>query len=103
MPAKRKCKETLQQVRERLVREQRLRKEKILRELLEPEQLAVTEDESESDNSESEDPEPEDLDTSRSTAAVSYQACLIFVICFALICLVCFLSWFESNFVCYRI
>jgi hypothetical protein len=52
MPAKRKRKETLQQVKERLSKEQRLRTEKRIRELLEPEQLAVTEDESDSDNSE---------------------------------------------------
>jgi hypothetical protein len=45
MPVKRNCKETLQQVRERLVREQRLRTEQRIRDLLEPEQLAVTEDE----------------------------------------------------------
>jgi hypothetical protein len=47
MPVKRNCKETLQQVRERLVREQeqRLRTEQRVRELLEPDQLAVTEDE----------------------------------------------------------
>ena len=75
MPVKRKCKETLQQVRERLVREQKLRTEKRLRELLEPDQLAVTEEDSDSEQS-----EPEETYTNRSTAAVSYQACLIFAI-----------------------
>jgi hypothetical protein len=66
MPAKRKCTETLQQVRERLRREQRLRTEKRIRELLEPEQLAVTEDESDSDDS-----ELEEIYTSKSKVAVS--------------------------------
>ncbi len=87
-----------------MIREQRLRTEKKLRELLEQEQLAVKEDESESDNSDSEYPEPEVLDTgNRSTTAVPNQVCLISVICLVVICLVFFLSWFESNFVCYRI
>jgi hypothetical protein len=41
--------------RARLSREERLRTEKRIRELLEPEQLAVTEDESNSDDSELEE------------------------------------------------
>jgi hypothetical protein len=76
MPAKRKCKETLQQVRERVSREQRLRTEKRIRELLEPEQLAVTEDESNSDDS-----ELEEVYTDKSTVAVSSQKFLILIIC----------------------
>ncbi len=52
MPAKKKCKETLKQVRDRLTREQRLRTERRIRELLDPEQLAVTEEDLEVSDSE---------------------------------------------------
>jgi hypothetical protein len=52
MPAKRNCKETLKQVRDRLTREQRLRTERRIKELLEPEQLAVTEEDLEVSDSE---------------------------------------------------
>jgi hypothetical protein len=69
-----------------------------LRELLEPEELAVTEEDSESEQS-----EPEETYTNKSTAAVSYQACLIFAICFASVCLVCQIAWLDRNFACYRI
>jgi hypothetical protein len=94
MPAKRKCKETLQQVKERLIREQRLRTEKRLRELLEPEQLAVTEDESNFDNS-----ELEIVHTDKSKVTASSQKALI--IWFILIAVLVYLSWFSSSYTCY--
>jgi hypothetical protein len=97
MPAKRKCKEALQQVRERLIREQRLRTEKRLRELLDPEQLAVTEDESEFSDSGSED---SDRDKQSTLSAVSVQACLVLTFCFVLALLT---TWVKHNIVCYRI
>jgi hypothetical protein len=95
MPAKRACKESLQQVRGRLSREQRLRTEKRLKELLEPEQLAVTEGKSDSDDSRSEEPDTD----KQSTLAVPIQACLILIICFALISLFVFVSCFQSSFI----
>ncbi len=98
MPAKRKCKETLQQVRERLSREQRLRTEKRVRELLEPEQLAVTEDEFVSY-----DPESQETSTDKSKVAVSGQACLALTICSAWIAVLAYLYWFSRNHTCYRI
>jgi hypothetical protein len=97
MPAKRKCKETLQQVRERLVGEQRLRTEKRLREPLEPEQLAVTEDESKSSDSESEEP---DIAKHSTLSAVPLQACLTLAFCFVLALLV---TWIKHNIICYQI
>ncbi len=99
MPAKRKCKETLQQVRERLSREQRLRMtEKRVRELLEPEQLAVTEDESVSCDSES-----QGTSTDKPKVAVSGQACLVLIICSVWIAVLAYLYWFSRNHTCYRI
>jgi hypothetical protein len=94
MPAKMKCKETLQQVRERLIREQRLRTEKRLRELLEPEQLAVTEDESESSDSGSEE---SGSDKQLTLSAVPVQACLILTFCFVLTLLA---TWIKHNIIC---
>jgi hypothetical protein len=98
MPAKRKCKETLQQVRERLSREQRLRTEKRIKELLEPEQLAVTEDEAVSY-----DIEPQELCTDKPEVAVSNQVSLILTVCFLWIPVLVYLYWFNRNHTCYRI
>jgi hypothetical protein len=98
MPAKRKYKETLQQVRERLSREQRLRTEKRIKELLEPEQLAVTEDEAVSY-----DIEPQELYIDRPRVAVPSQVTLILTACFLWISVVAYLSWFNRNHTCYRI
>ena len=98
MPAKRKCKETLQQVRERLSREQRLRTEKRIKELLEPEQLAVTEDEAVSY-----DTDPQELYTDRPRVAVPSQVTLILAACFLWISVVAYLNWFNRNHTCYRI
>jgi hypothetical protein len=78
MPVKRKCKETLQQVRERLVREQRVRTEQRVREIFEPEQLAVTEDDLEVGDS-----ELEATPTSQSKTTVSNQDILILIVCLA--------------------
>jgi hypothetical protein len=98
MPVKRKCKETLQQVRERLTREQRLRTEKRVRELLEPEQLAVTEDEPVASDS-----EPEVTCTVKPKLVVSRQDCLILIICSTWIAVLAYLSWFSRSHICYRI
>jgi hypothetical protein len=98
MPAKRKCKETLQQVRERLSREQRLRTEKRIKELLEPEQLAVTEDEAVSY-----DLEPQELCTEKPKVAVPSQVTLILTACSLWISVVAYLYWFNRNHTCYRI
>jgi hypothetical protein len=99
MPVKRKCKETLQQVRERLiVREQRLRTEQRVRELLEPEQLAVTEDDPVASDS-----EPAVTFTDKSKVAVSSQVILILIICSAWIAVLAYLFWFSRSHICCRI
>ncbi len=99
MPTKRKCKETLQQVRERLSREQRLRTEKRIKELLEElEQLAVTGDEAVSY-----EPEPQELCTDKPRPAVPSQVTLILTACFLWISVVAYLHWFNRNHTCYRI
>jgi hypothetical protein len=98
MPAKRKCKETLQQVRERLSKEQRLRTEKRIRELLEPEQLAVTEDDLEVGDS-----ELEVTPTSQSKTTVSSQDILILIVCLAWTAVVAYVFWFNRSHICYRV
>jgi hypothetical protein len=98
MPVKRKCKETLQQVRERLVREQRLRTEKRIRDLLEPEQLAVTEDDLEASDS-----ELEVTSTGQAKVAVSSQVILILIVCSAWTAVLAYLFWFSRSHICYRI
>ncbi len=98
MPAKRKCKETLKQVRDRLTREQRLRTERRIRELLEPEQLAVTEEDLEVSDS-----ELEVTFTSHSKATASSQAILILIVCVAWIAVVAYVFWFNRSHICYRI
>ncbi len=98
MPAKRKCKETLQRVRERLSREQRLRTEKKIRELLESEQLAVTEDEAVTY-----DFEPQEISTDKPKVAVSGQVTLILIVCFLWTAVLAYLHWFSRNHTCYRI
>ena len=100
MPRKRheKTFETLLQTKERLTRELRLRTERRIRELLEPEQLAVTEDEAVSD-----DIEPQELYTDRPRVAVPSQVTLILVACLLWISVVAYLNWFNRNHTCYRI
>jgi hypothetical protein len=98
MPVKRNCKETLQQVRERLVREQRLRTEQRVRELLEPEQMAVTEDEPIASDS-----EPEVTCTDKSKIAMSRQNCLVLAICLTWSAVLAYLFWFNRSHICYRI
>jgi hypothetical protein len=98
MPAKRKCKETLKQVRDRLTREQRLRTERRIRELLEPEQLAVTEDDLEDSDS-----ELEVTPTSQSKTTVSSQDILILIICLAWTAVVAYVFWFNRSHICYRV
>ena len=98
MPAKRKCKETLQQVRERLSREQRLRTEKRIKELLEPEQLAVTEDDLEDSDS-----ELEVTPTEQAKATVSSQDILILIVCLAWTAVVAYVFWFNRSHICYRL
>ncbi len=98
MPVKRKCKETLQQVRERLVREQRVRTEQRVRELLEPEQLAVTEDDLEDSDS-----ELEVTPTSQSKTTVSSQVILILIVCLAWTAVLAYLFWFSRSHICYRV
>jgi hypothetical protein len=93
-----KCKETLLQVKQRLTREQRLRTEKRLRELLEPEQLAVTED-----HLEDSDSELEVTLTSHSKSTVSSQVILILFVCIAWIAVVAYVFWFNRSHICYRI
>jgi hypothetical protein len=92
MPVKRKCKETLQQVRERLVREQRVRTEQRVRELLEPEQLAVTEDDLEDSDS-----ELEVTPTSQPKTTVSSQVILILIVCLAWTAVVAYVFWFNLS------
>jgi hypothetical protein len=79
-----------------LTREQRLRTERRIRELLEPEQLAVTEDDLEVSESELE-VEP----TRQSKTTVSSQVILILIVCFALRHLVkiCHGALLELRFV----
>ena len=98
MPAKRKCKETLEQVRDRLTREQRLRTERRIRELLEPEQLAVTEDDLEDSDS-----ELEVTPTEQAKATVSSQDILILIVCLAWTAVVAYVFWFNRRHICYRI
>ena len=98
MPAKRKCKETLEQVRDRLTREQRLRTERRIRELLEPEQLAVREDELEDSDS-----ELEVASTNLGKATVSSQDILILIICLAWVAVVAYVFWFNRSHICYRV
>ncbi len=98
MPAKRKCKETLKQVRDRLTREQRLRTERRIRELLEPEQLAVTEE-----HLEDSDSELEVTLTSHSKSTASSQVILILIVCIAWIAVVAYVFWFNRSHICYRI
>ena len=98
MPAKRKCKETLEQVRDRLTREQRLRTERRIRELLEPEQLAVREDELEDSDS-----ELEVASTNQAKATVSSQDILILIICSAWVAVVAYVFWFNRSHICYRL
>jgi hypothetical protein len=98
MPAKRKCKETLEQVRDRLTREQRLRTERRIRELLEPEQLAVREDELEDSDS-----ELEVASTNQAKATVSSQDILILIICLAWVAVVAYVFWFNRSHICYRL
>ena len=98
MPAKRKCKETLEQVRDRLTREQRLRTERRIRELLEPEQLAVREDELEDSDS-----ELEVASTNQAKATVSSQDILILIICLAWVVVVAYVFWFNRSHICYRL
>ncbi len=98
MPAKRKCKETLEQVRDRLTREQRLRTERRIRELLEPEQLAVTEEDLEVSDS-----ELEVTLTSHSKSPASSQVILILIVCIAWIAVVAYVFWFNRSHICYRI
>ncbi len=95
---KRKCRETLKQVRDRLTREQRLRTERRIRELLEPEQLAVTEDDLEVSVSEFE-VEP----TRQSKTTVSSQVILILIVCLAWTAVVAYVFWFNRSHICYRI
>jgi hypothetical protein len=98
MPAKRRCKETLQQVRERLSREQRLRTERRIRELLEPEQLDVTEDDLEASDS-----ELEVTSTVQAKVAVSSQVILTLIVCSAWTAVLAYLFWFSRSHICYRI
>ena len=98
MPAKRKCKETLEQVRDRLTREQRLRTERRIRELLEPEQLAVREDELEDSDS-----ELEVASTNQAKATVSSQVILILIVCIAWTAVVAYVFWFNRSHICYRL
>jgi hypothetical protein len=98
MPAKRKCRETLKQVRDRLTREQRLRTERRIRELLEPEQLAVTKDDLEVS-----DPELEVEPTRQSKTTVSSQVILILIVCLAWTVVVAYVFWFNRSHICYRI
>jgi hypothetical protein len=98
MPAKRNCKETLKQVRDRLTREQRLRTERRIRELLEPERLAVTED-----NLEVSDSELEVTPTSQSKTTASSQVILISIVCIAWTAVVAYVIWFNRSHICYRI
>ncbi len=98
MPAKRKCKETLKQVRDRLTREQRLKTERRIRELLEPEQLAVTEEDLEVSDS-----EVEVTITSYSKSTASSQVILILIVCIAWIAVVAYVFWFNRSHICYRI
>ena len=98
MPAKRKCKETLKQVRDRLTREQRLRTERRIRELLEPEQLAVTEEDLEVSDS-----ELEVTLTSHSKSTASSQVILISIVCIAWTAVVAYVFWFNRSYTCYRI
>ena len=98
MPAKRKCKETLQQVRERLSREQRLRTEKRIEELLESERLAVIEDEAVSY-----DLEPHGLNTYKPKVAVSGQVILNLTGCILWVAVLAYVYWFNRNHTCYRI
>ena len=93
-----KCKETLLQVKQRLTREQRNRTEKRLRELLEPEQLAVTED-----HLEDSDPELEVTLTSHSKLTATSQVILILFVCIAWIAVVAYVFWFNRSHICYRI
>ena len=92
MPAKRKCKETLQQVRERLSREQRLRTEKRIKELLEPEQLAVTEDDLEDSDSELE-----------VTPTKQAKANSILIVCLVWTAVVAYVFWLNRSHICYRV
>ena len=85
--SRKKSFEILLQIKERLNRELRLRTQRRLKELLEPEQLAVTEDESNSDDS-----ELEEVYTDKSTVAVSSQKFLILIICSILIAVLAYLS-----------
>jgi hypothetical protein len=98
MPVKRKCKETLQQVRERLVREQRIRTERRIRDLLEPEQLAVTEDDLEDSDS-----ELEVTSTDQAKATVSSQDIVILIVCLAWVAVVAYVFWFNRSHTCYRV
>jgi hypothetical protein len=100
MPRKRheKTFETLLQTKERLTRELRLRTEKRLRELLEPEQLAVTED-----HLEDSDSELEVTLTSHSKSTASSQVILILFVCIAWIAVVAYVFWFNRSHICYRI
>ena len=98
MPAKRNCKETLKQVRDRLTREQRLRTERRIRELLEPEQLAVTEEDLEVSDS-----ELEVTPTSQPKTTVSSQVILILIVCIAWTAVVAYVFWFNRSHICYRI
>ncbi len=98
MPVKRKCRETLQQVKERLSREQRLRTEKRIEELLEPERLAVIEDEAVSY-----DLEPHGLSTYKPKVAVSGQVILNLTGCLLWVAVLVYVYWFNRNHTCYRI
>ncbi len=98
MPVKRKCKETLKQVRDRLTREQRLRTERRIRELLEPEQLAVTEDDLEDSDS-----KLEVTLTSQPKTTVSSQVTLILIVCLAWTAVVAYVFWFNRSHICYRV
>jgi hypothetical protein len=90
--------ETLLQTKERLTRELRLRTERRIRELLEPEQLAVTED----------DLEVSGLDlkvepTIQSNTTVSSQVILVLFVCLAWTVVVAYVFWFNRSHICYRI
>ena len=98
MPAKRKCKEALEQVRDRLTREQRLRTERRIRELLDPEQLSVREDELVDS-----DCELEVASTNQAKATVSSQDILILIICLAWVAVVAYVFWFNRSHICYRL
>ena len=100
MPRKRheKTFETLLQTKERLTRELRLRTERRVRELLEPEQLAVTEDDLEDSDS-----ELEVTPTEQAKATVSSQDILILIVCLAWTAVVAYVFWFNRSHICYRI